>query len=199
MQNIKRLKMMAAVGIVACAVSLGGCAQQGRYMAPGPNDARQTPGLTAPAPQLQNVNPGDRNNVLPRDNRANLLGGNMNTSPQAITPMSQNADPQKAKAIESQLQKMPQVNNANCVVNGDTAVVGYTPSGNGKDVNATKNAIIDQVKKLYPDVKNVSVSEDVNIINQIRRMADDITNNRTLDQVGRDIQDLAKRINPMMR
>lgn len=199
MQNLKRFRRMVAVTVVAGAVALGGCAQQGRYLAPGSDNTTQTPGMTSPVPRAQNVNPGVQNNRLPRDNRANLLNSNMNTSPQSVLPMQNNADANTAKAIETQLRKMPQVDNANCVVNGDTAVVGYTPSKNVGDVNATKKAIIDRVKKLYPTVKNVSVSEDANVLTEIKRIADDITKNKSLDKVGKDIKDLAKRVNPMMQ
>ena len=66
--------------------------------------------------------------------------------------------------------------NIKAVVFGNTALVGYTPSGTLRNTAATKNAITKRVKTLDSRVKNVVISEAPDIAGGIQRLSNNTFN-----------------------
>jgi hypothetical protein len=206
MQNKKYLIIAALVGIFVCIFLLSGCATQGRNTRDQGNATQQPENMAERNtqnmdPRFQNVNPQDNNAGLKDMNQQNNLRnpmGSNNNQGQQLIPMQQPGDAQKARNIETQLKNMDGIDRANCVVSGNTAVIGYTPSRTTKDTTAVKNMIINRVKQLYPNLTEVAVSEKTDIIDRIRQLSNDMMNNRN-NNMNEKVMQLLRRINPVVR
>lgn len=130
---------------------------------------------------------GDRIN-----NRAGLLNG---TDANNLGQTTANNNT-RAENIKKQLVSMPEVDDANCLVSGNTVIVGYRPSNNSRDVNATKNKIINMVKQIDKNADTVAVSESGDIMNQIQNLTNDIAN-KPMSEINQEIRQLLQKINPV--
>ena len=102
----------------------------------------------------------------------------------------------RADIIRDKLETMTEVDNASVVVMGNTALVGYKPANNSKNSEATKNAIIKKVKETDKAIQNVTVTDALDLTTQVNRIADDIRNNKPIDQINASIDKIMKEINP---
>lgn len=112
------------------------------------------------------------------------------------------ADGAKAQRIQAELKKMNELSEVNVLVSGKTALIGYKPKNTaGADMNTStlKNMIIDRVKSMDPSITSVAASENVDIVSQIKRMSDDIVNNRAAGDIPGQITQLFNRMAPGIR
>lgn len=144
-------------------------------------------------PRLDNRTTNDqRLGSTPRNN----LNGNMDSrvNPGATqlnqyrTQPPQAFDTQKAINIENSLNNMAGVRNARVVVNGNTAIVSYTPVNTATNVNATKSAIVNRVKQVDRSITNCAVSDSPDIGTRVNQLSRDI-NNTNNTRPGQELTD----------
>ena len=150
-------------------------------------------------------------------NGGNILGGNRNAGTGINTPnikgiggtpgpsnnvelnrMGQQIgfDGQRAGNIRNQLGTIDGVGQINTVVNDNTALVGYSPTGITQNANATKNAISNRVKQIDKTITNVIVSDSKDFSSRISRLADNIKNNRMTTDLNNEFNQLIKSVRP---
>ncbi|MCX8129619.1 MAG: YhcN/YlaJ family sporulation lipoprotein [Clostridia bacterium] len=158
------------------------------------------------APQIGQDNgtliPGQDNAVVPDRNNTGMQGilPNTNTSPGGIRLNQQGQqntdqatfDTQRANKIKNQLKNMKEIKNANVVVRGNTALIGYTPSNNTKDTNKIRNTLNSKVKQIDSSIVNVVATDKSNMNTTINKLAGDIANSRPAN-------DLANRFNKIVQ
>lgn len=103
---------------------------------------------------------------------------------------------QKADNIRSQLGNIDGVRQINTVVNGNTALVSYSPTDTTRDANATRNMITDRIKQIDNTITNVVVSNSRDISTRIDRLADNIRNNRPMNELNNEFNQLMQNIRP---
>jgi YhcN/YlaJ family sporulation lipoprotein len=136
---------------------------------------------------------GNNNNSLMRNN---TMGMDRTTAP---NNNMQGDIGQKSENINNQLMKMNEIDKVNSVVVGDSCVVGYSPSGTVRDTAALDRAIEQKVRSIDPSIKNVAVSRSADVMQRIRAMAEDITNNQPINNISEEIRKLMQSINPAAR
>ncbi len=134
------------------------------------------------------------------------LGGNANNTGLGVGMTGRNAgtganvnntrttafDQAKANGICTQLEKMNGIKDANAVVNGDTAIVSCKADNAKTDINAMRDTIVNKVKQFDSSIKNVVVTDKTDAGTKIQQLANDITNNKP-------VNDLRSRFNQMMQ
>ncbi|RCX17118.1 YhcN/YlaJ family sporulation lipoprotein [Anaerobacterium chartisolvens] len=144
------------------------------------------------APQPED---GGTSGMNPGNNQGANPGVNQGANPGVNQPDQQMApDRQKAENIKNQLRDITEIADANVIVMGNTALVGYKPSGNMGDSNAAKNMIISKVKKIDRTITNVSVSEQPDMMNRMNRLGEDITNNRPMNDITNEFNQIMRGI-----
>lgn len=106
---------------------------------------------------------------------------------------------EKASRLESLAKRIPRVNNANCVVIGNTAIVGI-------DVDATlERSKIDSIKysvaealRKDPDGANAIVTADLDIGERIRRVREDIKTGKPFSGFAQELGDIIGRVVPQL-
>jgi YhcN/YlaJ family sporulation lipoprotein len=134
-----------------------------------------------------------------RDYMGNNTSLNMTTGTGSTTT---DGDGIKAQRIKSELQKMTEIGEVNVLVSGKTALVGYKTKGTaGTNMNTStlKNMIIGTVKKTDPTITSVAASENVDIVSKIKRLSDDIMNNRAAGDIPGQIKQLFNSMVPGMK
>ncbi len=99
--------------------------------------------------------------------------------------------------IAKQLRAMEPIENANCVISGDTALVGIDIKDNYykyDEAQYLKNDIAKKVKNMVPGIKNVAVTEETDLYNRIDKLSIDMTNGRTMQGMATEFSDIIKRI-----
>lgn len=174
---IKNLKkaLSAFAGICLITTTLSACSQAGTSRAPGQNTG-QSLGTT----QRQGLN---RNNLMNATTQyGNMAGttlGNMTgttrndmagTAPDGANLTQASPDRQKADNIRKQIRNINGVSDANVIVMGNTALVGYKPSGNAGNTKAVKDNIVNKCKQTDKTITNVTVSESADIMERMNRL-----------------------------
>lgn len=189
--NMKYVSKVSIVIVLSIyTLLLSGCAFGNRNV-PGPS----TPRIT----QQGFINP---NNVTPGVPGVTNYGttnypGTTGINLQATQQMTDNKI--RSDNIQNQLNKMREITQPGVVVVGNTAIVGFRPSNAAADLNALKNIIADRVKQIDPSITNVITSESPDIINRIRQLADDMKNNRPMQDINNDFMKLLQEIAPAVR
>lgn len=139
--------------------------------------------------------------TAPDANRIQAPDGRTQTAP-VPTPLPQlqqgnMADyNRKAEAIKSKLEAMKEVDSASVVVVGNTALVGCKTSKESKNADTTRNLIINKVKATDKNIENVTVAESADLSAQVKRISDDIRNNKPVDEINASINKIMREINP---
>ncbi|MCX7749052.1 MAG: YhcN/YlaJ family sporulation lipoprotein [Clostridia bacterium] len=154
---------------------------------------------------MQGTNP---NTGIKGDNLGTELGNPPNEANLETTPgPSNNAgftkvdhprgfDVKKAENIRNQLGNIEGVRQINTVVNGDTVLIGYSPTDTTRDTNAARNAITDRVKQFDKSIKSVIVSDSTDISSRIGGLEDKIKNNRITNDLNLEFNQLMRSIRP---
>ncbi len=177
-----------------------GTTQQGRNMIGG---------------NMQGANPsaGPNRTNMPGDNRDDRLGKNqpgtqgIYTTPSPDMNMRLNRvgnqisqqtgfDRQKADNIRNRLGNIDGIGQINAVVNGNTALVGYSLSKTAKDANNIKNMITNRVKQIDNTITNVVVSDSADITSGIERLSNSIRNNNPVNDLNNEFNQIIQRIKP---
>ena len=103
-------------------------------------------------------------------------------------------DRQKADNIRNRLGNIDGIRQINAIVNGNTALIGYSPSGNVTNANSTRRMITDRVKQLDNTITNVVVSDSADFSTRIRRLVDNINSNKPLDDLNTEFNQLMQNI-----
>ncbi len=192
MRNSLRTAIGTLTGICLSAAVLVGCTQTGMRGVPGEdgmnnNANAQTQGFgmdNAGGNMYGNTaiggNPGYNGVTNPGLNGAmngasdrTRHGTNLSVEPNMNngntgTQMS-SEDRQKAEKIKKQILNMPGVKSADVIVMGDTALCGVD-AGTNTSLSQLKSGISQRVKQMDNTIKNVTVSNDSDILKRIQRL-----------------------------
>lgn len=103
-------------------------------------------------------------------------------------------DRQKADNIRNRLGNIDGIRQINAVVNGNTALIGYIPSGKAANANTTRNMITDRVKQFDNTITNVIVSDSADFSSRIRRLVDNINSNKPMNDLNNEFNQLIQNI-----
>jgi len=140
---------------------------------------------------MDNKNNGTNNGLLEKNNTNPMVSP---AAPVMPTPGLQGLNEMKQKSdnITKQLDAMPEIDKVNVLVTGDTCLVGYSPANAQGDPNARKNMVIEKVKQIDPTLNNVVVSESQDVMNRINQLINDMANNKSMDEINREVMQLIK-------
>jgi YhcN/YlaJ family sporulation lipoprotein len=104
----------------------------------------------------------------------------------------------RAEKIARNVAKLKEVNSATCVITGNTALIGIDMKDNieGKMTNDLKRKVESSVRNTDKNIKNVTVTADVDLYKRISNMARDIRNGRPITGFTDEIQEMLRRITP---
>lgn len=205
---MSKFRMMAAGLAAACFLTtMSGCMAANRTP-----QGTTTPGTLTPQGLNQNLARGVTPNTVIPGTGSNLTtypgtttvipgtGSNLTTYPgTTTTPGRINLTPltfdiQKADHIVRNIGKVDGIRNIKAVVNGNTALVGYTPSGTMRNTLATKNAIVAKVKSLDRSITNVVVTDSADLTNKITKLSNDIKSNKVGTSLNNTFNQLVKKV-----
>ena len=154
-----------------------------------------------PTPRTGNRNGNILNNDLDDDLNINetpgVNNGRNTNGLDRETPVQQtNFDKERADKITTQLEKVEGVDEVSVVVNGNTAVVVYTPTDPDKASNETDNMVVEKVKDIDNGITKVEVSRSAAAMTKIRKLIDDIGKNKPMEELNDMFEDLMRIINP---
>lgn len=106
---------------------------------------------------------------------------------------------QKADRLEALAKSIAQVRNANCVVIGNTAIVGIDvdPQLERSKVDTVKYSVAEALRK-DPDGANAIVTADMDLGERIRRIREDIKNGKPFSGFAQELGDIIGRIVPQL-
>ncbi|WJH33064.1 YhcN/YlaJ family sporulation lipoprotein [Paenibacillus sp. CC-CFT747] len=113
-------------------------------------------------------------------------------------PAIANEDPrQTASRLEELASRLPNVQGVNCVVVGNTAIVGINvpPTLDRAQVDTVKYTVAEALKK-DPRGVNALVTADLDLNQRIREMRTDVQNGRPVAGFAEELGDLIGRIMP---
>jgi YhcN/YlaJ family sporulation lipoprotein len=110
--------------------------------------------------------------------------------------MNMDSARQKAMRIESECEKIPGVDDAAVIISGDDAVVGCRTNQN---ISALRQRIESRVKQLEPSVKNVTVTNSSDILTEIRKLTNEITDGPDVNNLDARVRQLIEKITPDQR
>lgn len=138
----------------------------------------------------------DFNNDLNFGSDNNLNDGMTRPNPNLSTNIGNTNN--ISTTLSRKIKDLPEVDDANVIVNQDTAVVGISLRGNtqGTMTNALRDKIERIVKDSNKGVKNVSITTEPELFKRIRTMSRDVDLGNPIKEFGDEIKDLIRRISP---
>ncbi|MUG64632.1 YhcN/YlaJ family sporulation lipoprotein [Paenibacillus sp. 7541] len=166
--------MRTAICIMLTVVLLAGCA-------PAHNNASPSPRNQQNGARVQNVN----ENTNPNTNNAAPEQGQVNQA--------------TASHLKAIAEKVPGVNSANCVVMGNTAVVGVNVDGSldRADVGTIKYTVAEALRK-DPAGANALVTADLDLNNRIADLNRHIQEGNPISGLAAELADIVGRIVPQL-
>lgn len=188
-KNIVTISLLTVT--VLCLFCMIGCQGQQDATPQG-----QQPGVQQPGGQ-QLGTPGVQAPGMRNQENGDLLDNNQNMNQPGIQMEQGNMqnNEQRARRLETELGKMNEVDKINAVCSGDTAVIAYSPAGASPNMDATKKLIENKVRQIDPTINNVAVSESADIMQKVKKMADDM-GNKPINQIDDEIKQLMNQIRP---
>ena len=191
---IKKFKMMAAgLAVACCLTSMAGCVAANRTpqgtTTPG-TITRQGTNLSQQLTRGMNPNtmiPGTGFGNLTSNQGTTTTPGMINTQPLAF-------DVKKADNIVKNMGNIDGSRDIRAIVNGNTALVSYTPSGTMRNTLATKSAIVKKVKSIDRTITNVVVTESADIIGRMNRLSNDIKSNKVGSSLNNIFNQLVQKV-----
>lgn len=164
----------------------------GAYAAGNRTGPRTTPQEITPQGQNSpnNFQQGQQGQLL-----QNRIPENNNQTRQGSEAIErQIADSQKkAETIKTSLEKLSEIEKANVIVVGNTAIVGCKISKEAKDINDTKNMVADRVKGLDKSIKNVAVSDSADIMSRINKLSSNITKSKDINEINNEVNKIIEK------
>jgi YhcN/YlaJ family sporulation lipoprotein len=152
--------------------------------------------------RLNGITPAPRNGNV-SDNGTGRINNNtpqprtiLDTTPGAYVN-DMNTMQSKSQNIEKQIKNLPNIKDANVMVVGNTALVACSPDTTSVDTNALRNSITQKVKSVDPSINNVVITESSDMMANVRQMLSDM-NNRSMNQITNDFNNLIRQITPSM-
>ncbi|GAB6929597.1 hypothetical protein JCM10914A_35800 [Paenibacillus sp. JCM 10914] len=183
--------MKIALSLMLTVLLLAGCGNMNNNASPSPRN--QHNGTTAHNAQDMN---GTRNHV-------NHWKGNVSdtNNGQIIDENDENVkvDPTTANHLKSLAEHVPGVENANCVVMGNTAVVGLNVDGNldRAQVGSIKYTVAEALQS-DPAGANALVTADMDITNRITELGRHIQEGHPVSGIATELADIVGRIIPQL-
>jgi|AGTN01.3.fsa_nt_gi Sporulation lipoprotein YhcN/YlaJ (Spore_YhcN_YlaJ). len=188
----RRFPIIVPVVILFAALLLGGSLLGRNWQRTGQNganrQARNYIGLNLPG-----TSPGP---LIGRGNRISVTptpGAGYNGTGRQIQQQT-GFDRTKADNLRNRLGSIDGIRQINAIVNGNTALIGYTPSGKASNANSARQMITDRVKQLDNTITNVVVSDSADFSSRISRLVDKINSNKSLDDLTREFNQLMQNI-----
>ena len=90
------------------------------------------------------------------------------------------------------------IDSASCVITGDTALIGvqFEKQYKGDLTDAIKKSVEKRVRDIEPDIDNVVVTADPDLLSRIKTIASDIENGKPLSGFTEEIEEIIRRFNP---
>ncbi len=189
-----QIHMKAALSLVLTMVLLAGCGTANNNASPSPRN--QTNGQTNNT-TAQSLN-GNRG--LATDNVDGWGPGITNRGDAADnTQGNAQVDTSTANHLKSLAESVPGVKNANCVVMGNTAVVGLNVDGNldRAEVGTIKYTVAEALQK-DPAGANALVTADLDITNRIADLGRHIQEGHPIAGLVSELADIVGRIIPQL-
>jgi YhcN/YlaJ family sporulation lipoprotein len=185
--------MRAALSIILAVLLLAGCGTANQNASPSPRN--QTNGTTANNVPNMNGNRGyTTNNVdgWTPDNTNTGRVGNANDNNGQV-------DATTANHLKSLAESVPGVKNANCVVMGNTAVVGLNVDGNldRAEVGTIKYTVAEALQS-DPAGANALVTADLDVTNRIADLGRHIQEGNPISGLASELADIVGRIIPQL-
>lgn len=189
-----QIHMKAALSLVLTMVLLAGCGTANNNASPSPRN--QTNGQTNNT-TAQSLN-GNRGLAT---NNADGWGPGITNRGDAADNTQGNArvDTSTANHLKALAESVPGVKNANCVVMGNTAVVGLNVDGNldRAEVGTIKYTVAEALQK-DPAGANALVTADLDITNRIADLGRHIQEGHPIAGLASELADIVGRIIPQL-
>lgn len=185
--------MAAGLAAVCFLTTVSGCAATNRApqgTTPGGTITRQGTNLSRQLTRAAYPNtmaPGTGFGNLTTTQGTTTVPGGMTTQPLGFNV-------QKADHIVKNMGNINGARDFMVIVNGNTALVGYTPSGTMRNTLATKSAIVKKVKSLDRSITNVVVTESPDIKGRIIRLSNDIKSNKVGSSLNNAFNQLVQKV-----
>ena len=126
-----------------------------------------------------------------------LPGVNIGATPAPIITNDMTDMRTKAQNIATQLKSFPEVKDANVMVVGNTALVAFETNRTDADLTNLKDKLTERVKTIDPSVDNVILTEASYARTGIQQLLNDM-NNKSINQLTQDFNELVRRISPTL-
>ncbi len=210
----KRIWVLLSIILIIGAMALAGCTTADRRPEDTtPNQNRTTvprqtrvtppttptPGTTRTAPNNTRVVPRTTSpRTIPDSPGTTDIPGTTPRTVRRSETMGDNTARSKAQRIANAVAKERNIDSASCVITGDTALVGvqFEKQYKGDLTNAIKKSVEKRVRDIEPDIDNVVVTADPDLLSRIKTIASDIENGKPLSGFTEEIEEIIRRINP---
>lgn len=149
--------------------------------------------ITTPVPRNGIVN-GDINGNL--NNTAPVPGTIVGTTPGAYADNVNNMR-SKSQNIEREVENLANIKDANVMVVGNTALVACDPNTAAVNTNALRTSITQTVKSIDPTITNVVITESADMMTSVNQMFSNM-NNKSMNQITQDFNNMLRQITPSM-
>ncbi|KOP68925.1 sporulation protein [Bacillus sp. FJAT-18019] len=190
--------MRAALSIMLVMILLAGCGNANQNASPSPRN--QTNGAKANNVPGMNGDRGYTTNNVDNTNQDNTNMDNTNTG--LVNNRNENdgrVDATTADHLRALAERVPGVNNANCVVMGKTAVIGLNVDGNldRAEVGTIKYTVAEALKA-DPAGANAFVTADMDVSNRIADLGRHIQEGHPISGLASELADIVGRIIPQL-
>lgn len=188
--------MRATLSIMLVMILLAGCGNANQNASPSPRN--QTNG--AKANNVPGMN-GDRGYTTNNVGNTNLDNTNLENNDTGLVNNRNDGkvDATTADHLRALAERVPGVNNANCVVMGKTAVVGLNVDGNldRAEVGTIKYTVAEALKA-DPAGANALVTADMDVSNRIADLGRHIQEGHPISGLASELADIVGRIIPQL-
>lgn len=210
----KKIWVLLSIILVIGVIALAGCTTADRRPDTTPNQNRTTVPRqtrvtppTTPTPGTTRTTPNNTR-VAPRTTSPRTISDNPGTTdiPGTTSPrrvrrtetIDNDTARSQAKRIADAIAKERNIDSASCVITGDTALIGvqFEKQYKGELTDAIKKSVEKRVKDIEPDIDNVVVTADPDLLSRIKTIASDIENGKPLSGFTKEIEEIIRRINP---
>jgi len=132
------------------------------------------------------------------------IGGGNNSPNFGLNNMRLNTT--QAQRLARTCETVPGVDNATCVISGNTCYIGVDTDGdltgrniaygNANDLAAVKRQCAQKVKAANPQIQTVYVSTDANFFERLRRISDGGRNGNVGDNLRNELSELVRGLTP---
>ena len=210
----KKIWVLLSIILVIGVIALAGCTTADRRPDTTPNQNRTTVPRqtrvtppTTPTPGTTRTTPNNTR-VTPRTTSPRTISDSPGTKdiPGTTSPrrvrrtetIDNDTARSQAKRIADAIAKERNIDSASCVITGDTALIGvqFEKQYKGELTDAIKKSVEKRVKDIEPDIDNVVVTADPDLLSRIKTIASDIENGKPLSGFTKEIEEIIRRINP---